>query len=511
MVRPADASEPVPETGSKLPVMQMASLTRRLAPLGIDPSGFAASPSAMVPLAVLLGGFLGIALVAKPTLVLALVALVLALIGVGVALTRPDLAFGGLVVLMGLVPTYASPSIGPILFIPAAAASWVLSGALMWRNMLTEGVFIRPNYVDYAVGAFVLLMAVSVSFSARAELTDFVHNMFMWAGPYLAARLLLAKVDSPVRVVAISFAAVTLVLAPIAISEALGGSNPFFNLDFNSGEFNLWASQIDRFGSVRAVTSFGHPIAFSMFLACSALLSIAMGISAAASKARAAWYAIAIVAIGTMALALSRTGWVMLAVGVVALAVVTVRGTIRARLITLFVIVIGVVLVTSVVMPHELSVLPGFGHSSEANYASSGKYREALLERALEGGVLHAWGNPHNMVTPAVQYGTATDNAYIILADAWGLIPTFALFSVGAAALVVIGASYGVAGDEPIAILPIIALACLVAIFFVAFITQQQVLIWLAIGAAGAAAERVGALRRRRRALPGQPRSSVRD
>jgi hypothetical protein len=486
----------------------MASFTRRLAPQGFDASGVVASPSAMVPLTVLLGGFLGVALVAKPALVLALVALVLALIGIGVAFVRPDIAFGGLVVLMALLPTYASPSIGPILFIPAAAASWVLGGALMWRNMVTEGVLFRPNYVDYAVGAFVGLMAVSVSFSAQVAPSDLVHFMFMWAGPYLGVRLLLSKVESPVKVVAISFAVMTMVLAPIAIAESLGGSNPFFNLNFNSGEFELWANQIDRFGSIRAVTSFGHPIAFSMFLAASALLSIAMGISSVGAKARYAWYAVAVVAIGTMALALSRTGWVMLAVGVVMLALVTIRGTIRTRLIILLAIVIGVVLVTSVVMPEELQVLPGFGGKQEANYQTSGLYREKLLEKALEPGVLGLWGNPTDQVTPNVQYGTATDNAYIILADTWGLIPTFALFGVALSLLVVVGASYGLPG-EPIAILPIVAFTSMVAIFFVAFITQQQVMIWLLIGAAGAAAEQVAA-QRRQRSLD-QRRSSGRD
>jgi hypothetical protein len=486
----------------------MASFTRRLAPQGFDASGIATSPSATVPLAVLLGGLVGVAVVAKPAVLLALIALVLALVGIGIAYARPDVAFGGLVVLMALIPTYASPSIGPLLFIPAAAASWVLSGALMWRNMIDEGVLLRANYVDYAVTAFVGLMLVSVSFSARAELTDWIHNMFMWAGPYLAARLLLAKVEHPTKVVAVSFAAMTVVLAPIAASEALaGGSNPFFNLNFNSGEFGIWASQIDRFGAVRAVTSFGHPIAYSMFLACSALLSIAMGISSAETKPRYTWYGLALIAIGTMALALSRTGWVMLAVGVVMLAVVTVRGTIRTRLLTLLAIVVGVVLVASVVMPNELQVLPGFGGSGEAKYKSSGLYREALLERALEPGVLGLWGNPTNQVTPNVQYGTATDNAYIILADGWGLIPTFALFGVGVSLLVVLGAAYALPG-EPIAILPIIAFTCLVAIFFVAFITQQQVMIWLMIGAAGAAAGRVTELRKRRRL--DQRRSSVR-
>jgi hypothetical protein len=298
-------------------------------------------------------------------------------------------------------------------------------------------------------------------------------------------------------VTAISFAAVTVLLAPLAVSEALGGSNPFFNLNFNSGEFTLWASQIDRFGTTRAVTSFGHPIAFSMFLAVSALLSIAMGISSSEGKRQVGWYALAAVAIGTMALALSRTGWLMLAIGVVLLAAFTVRGPIRKRLITLFVIVIAVVLFTAAVMPHELQVLPGFGHAQEANYQTSGLYREKLLERALEPGVLGLWGNATNQVTPAVNFGTATDNAYILLADTWGLIPTFALFALAISMLVALGASYGLPG-ELIGILPILAFTCMVAIFFVAFITQQQVMIWFLIGAGGAAAELVASTRRRR-------------
>lgn len=487
----------------------MASFTRRLAPHGFDASGIVASSSAMVPLAVLLGGLVGIALVTKPIAVFGLLALVLALIGIGVALVRPDVAFVGLVVLMGLIPTYASPSVGPLLLIPAAVASWGLAGALIWQNMITEGVPFRPNYVDYAVAAFVGLMTVSVSFSERGPFTDLVHFMFMWAGPYLGARLLLAKVSEPVKLVALSFAAVTLVLAPIAVAEALGGSNPFFNFNFNGGEFSVWASQVDRFGATRAVTSFGHPIAFSMFLAASALLSVAMGISSANAKHRYGWYTMAVIAIGTMALTISRTGWVMLAVGVVLLALVTVRGTVRRRLVTLLGIVVAVVLVTSVVMPNELQVVPGLsgGGAQEASYQSSGLYREALLERALQPGVLGLWGNPTNQVTPAVNFGTATDNAYIILADTWGLIPTFALFAVGLSLLVVVAASYGLPG-EPLTILPIVAFTGMVAIFFVAFITQQQVMIWLAVGAAGAAAERATALRRQRRL--DQRRSSVR-
>jgi hypothetical protein len=464
----------------------------------LEPSRLLASTAATVSLTILVGGFCGVILVAKPELLVACVALVLALTGCAVAMVRPGLAFGGLTLMVALVPSYASPSFGPILFIPGAAAAWCVAGTLLWRNAITTGVLFKPNYVDLAAGAFALLMAVSVEFSPRAEMSEWVQRMFLWAGPYLAARLLLADVEKPLRTMAISFAIPTVLLAPIALAESLGGSNPFYNLNLNSTEFSIWASQIDRFGEIRAVTSFGHPIAFSIFLAVSCLLSLAMGIDSNEAKRRRLWYALAAVSLGTMALALSRTGWLMLAVGVSLLAVVSVRGPVRRRLFTIFVIIAAVIAITAVVMPQELNVLPGFGDAQERNYASSGLYREALLERALQPGVLGLWGNAANQVTPTVQYGTATDNAYIILADTWGLIPTFALLAVVVTMLIALARCYGQT-EETIAVLPIAGLACLVAIFFVAFITQQQTVIWLVIGAAGVAAERASASRRRAR------------
>jgi hypothetical protein len=471
-------------------------LSRRPALAGASLPGIATSPSAAVPLAVVLGALVGVVLVAKPIVVVALLALGLAAIGIAVALVRPDLAFGGLVVLLGLIPTYAAPKVGPVFLLPAAIGSWGIAVALLWRNYVVRGYLLRWNYVDLAALAFFGLMAVSLSFSPRPELHDYIHEVFFWIGPYFAARLLLAEVSSPVRVAATSFAIVTVVLAPIAVAEALGSSNPFFNLNFNSGEFDLWARQIDRFGATRAVTSWGHPISFSIFLACSTLLAFAMGIAGKTWRSRGIWYGVAVIATGTMAMTLSRTGWLMLAIGVVLLALAT-RGPARGRLFSVIGVVLIAILLLAIVAPHELGVLPGFSHTHESHYETSGLYRQALLDRAMEPGVLHLWGNTYNQVTPTVGFDKATDNAYIILADTWGLIPTFALIGVGIALLVAVARSYGQVPSEPIAILPIAAFTTLVAIFFVAFITQQPVLIWMMIGAGGAAAERIAASRRR--------------
>jgi len=476
---------------------------------------FTSTLSTALPLTVSLAALLGVLIVAKPALVVGLIALVLAGLGIALALTRPDLAFGGLVLLLGLVPTYAAPKAGPVLLYPAALGAWGVAGALMWRNYVAKGHLMRWNYVDVAAVSFFALMFVSLSFSPRTELTTYVHDAFLWIGPYFAARLLLADVESPTKVIAVSFAIVTAILAPIAAAEALGSSNPFFNLNFNSGEFTIWASQLDRFGSVRAVTSWGHPIVFSIFLSASALLSFAMGISSKEAKSRIVWYGLAAVATGTMALTLSRTGWVMIAIGVVLLAV-TARGVARTRLFALIGVAVIAILVMSIFLPNQLSVLPGFGHANESHYQTSALYREALLHRALEPGVLHLWGNTHNLVTPHVGYDKATDNAYILLADTWGLIPTFALFAVGASMLVAVIRSYGQFEEEPIAILPIVAFTTLVGIFFVAIITQLPVLMWTLIGAGGVAAERAALARaaaaaKRPRQSGAQPRLSAPD
>jgi hypothetical protein len=453
----------------------------------------ASTAAGSASIAVLAGALVGAALVSKPLLVGALIAVVLALLAVAVAFRHPARAFVGLVLLVALIPSYAAPAVGPLLFIPAAAAAWVLAAALAWRNFLDRGYLLQPTTIDWLVGAFGLLMAISLAFSARTAPSDYVHLIFLWAGPYIAARLLLAETEKPTEVVAVSFALVAAFLAPIAIAEATGSANPFYVFDVNSTEFAVWGDQADRFGQARAEASFGHPIAFSMFLAASALLSIAMGVNSRQPSRRYAWYALAALAVGIQALALSRTGWLILALGTIMITFATVEGSARRRLGVLLTTTVVVIFAASAVMPTELEVLPGFEKRSK-EVADSSDYREALLDRALEPGVLHLWGNPVNKVTPAVSGGTATDNAYIILADTWGLIPTAALVAIAIALLISVIRARS-RETEGSAVLPIAALTSLFALFFVAFITQQQVMIWLLVGAASGLAAKTAACR----------------
>jgi hypothetical protein len=107
---------------------------------------------------------------------------------------------------------------------------------------------------------------------------------------------------------------------------------------------------------------------------------------------------------------------------------------------------------------------------------------------------LNAWGNPVDNITPAVGGSSSIDNEYILLADQWGLIPTAALVLVLLTLLPVIAHARS-RGSGPMVALPIVALASFGALIFVAFITQQQLMIWLLVGASGAVAERMSAKR----------------
>jgi hypothetical protein len=464
-------------------------------------ASLASSTSGQVLIGGLAGALLGAAVSATPIVAVLLVGAVLGAITVVAALTHPGKVFVVLVLAIALIPTYAAPKVGWILFIPGAGLSWAIAAALAWRNAIQRGRIFRPTPIDFAVIVFLALMYVSLSFSAQVDTNAYLNDLFAWGGPFLAARLLLQDTHRPAFVMAASFALATLVVAPVAALEAAGGSNPFLSLQFNSVEASVWAAPASRLGQIRAEASFGHPIALSMFVSVSALLSLGMAIYATRAKRRNLWLGLAALAVGVQALTLSRTGWLILVFGVALLAVTTALRAARRRLAFVFAVV-GVALVGLVISggaPKELELVPSGGASAEsAAFQDSGAYREALLTRALQPGVLHLWGNPVNRVTPAVSSTNgATDNAYIILADEWGLIPTFALIAIAITLLIAIVLARSREAEE-LVLLPIVALTSLCALFFVAFITQQQSVIWLLVGAASVASERVLSRRRTR-------------
>jgi hypothetical protein len=143
------------------------------------------------------------------------------------------------------------------------------------------------------------------------------------------------------------------------------------------------------------------------------------------------------------------------------------------------------------VLPTERTVVSSILGSGPAELPGNVAYRKNLGREALRPGVLKLTGNRDSSFVQSVRTpfgyrteGASVDNNYIYLADKWGLtgLAAFLLLSLALAFL------FLKLRTTVLAVLPAVVLANLVALYFVSFITQQQVFFWLLVGACGAAA-----------------------
>jgi hypothetical protein len=460
------------------------------------------------PVCAVASGVLGYALAQGRGPVIAIVAMVLGLGGGLFAIVRPRWLFAVAIATLVFVPTYASPALGPFLLSPAVISLWILAVGLVWRRMVIDQGPLRITPTDVAVLVFIGVLAISVGSSDQPELRDYLHDAFPWMGAYFGARMFLRESRAP-ELLALSFAIATAAMLPFALDEATTGANPFLSLTLNPGEAATWDPVITRFGETRIELAFGHPIALSMFFASSALLSLNMAIHTDRLRNRALWLSAA--ALGTVgqALTVSRSGWILLAFGIAGFMLTARRGAARRRLMWILAgLVVLAAAAAQLAPPDQLRALPwADSGAGSAAVAESSDYRMHLLERALEPGVLHEWGNPTNAVAPAVSADNfATDNQYIIFGDMWGLIP-LAAFLLVVLSLVHTLARALASGEGLLAGIPLVALANCVGLFFVALITQQQVMVWLLIGASAATAEHLAMrpVRRHKRWWPLAP------
>src|SRR4030095_9532357 len=84
----------------------------------------------------------------------------------------------------------------------------------------------------------------------------------------------------------------------------------------------------------------------------------------------------------------------------------------------------------------------------------------------------------------------SVDNEYVYLADQWGWVALGGLLLMVAVA---VWTALRTRGPPPTLAIPAVTVGNLVGLSFVALITQQQVLVWILLGATGA----VAAARRR--------------
>lgn len=226
---------------------------------------------------------------------------------VGIAVIAAMPIYWGRPILLSLA---SSPGqVVPLMLLPAA-----------WRVGRQAVQFtVIDKVMATLVAALVLAFALNFSGPLVATLDLIVHAVV----PYAVARLLAHHR----RFLSVTTSALVVVAVPLAIiglAESRGIANPFFTLVRPVYEAQAWARPQLRFGDVRAEASFGHSIAFGMFLAFVIVLALAR-ISSSMGRQRIVLSAV----MGLLGLALlatlSRGPLAVAAVGTVAWLVTMMR------------------------------------------------------------------------------------------------------------------------------------------------------------------------------------------
>ena len=398
------------------------------------------------------------------------------------ALARPRWALVPIFATLAFVPVYAAPKLGPVYLEATVCGLWVLTAALALRILVQEAL--PPlALMDVAVAVFFVVLWIAVVFGGE-ETATFIQRVFLWFGPYIALRLFVHR-DPDVSFLARLFVGIALAIVPLVLLEVATGINPFSGLVINS-DADVWGQGQERLGAVRAEGAFGHSIALGMFLATAALFAVGVAAHTQDRGARALWLVSTAVLLMALAATLSRTGWVMFGIGVVLL-VLTSRPAGRARLAVMILVAAALTLGASQVLPSEVPT-PLSLAAGDREISGSGSYRVRLLELALEPGALKAIG-PADRGLAAPIGGESLDNAYLSLAQDFGVLPA------GAFLLIVLASIWSLVrlrrrGLD--ALLPVVVVANLAGLLFVALITQHQVMIWALIGAMAAVAANAG-------------------
>lgn len=145
----------------------------------------------------------------------------------------------------------------------------ILVGLLFLIAYLPDLAGFRPRALDIAVAAFAITPAAIAAFQGEPfHITNWIAPAILL--PYLGFRVLFHATDAR-RVFAPTLIAIGVVVSLIGIWEGLTGHNPIVKPGTttyaSNGSFTTtWDVPTYRDGHLRALSTFGHPIAFGMFL-----------------------------------------------------------------------------------------------------------------------------------------------------------------------------------------------------------------------------------------------------
>jgi hypothetical protein len=400
----------------------------------------------------------------------------------------------GSVIVLTLIPIFGLPEhslIHPGVLGLMVIAFTGLIGLLPRRRL-------RLTLVD--VGALIVLAGCSLSVVYGHQTTTNLEIVFfLWFCPYFAGRSIAGSGKGAAVLKAFALAGV--VAIPFGIIEVIHG-NLFIKI-FSYGssvEYGLGVPT-RRLGINRAEGALGQPIPYAMFLSIAAVAAITLWMTRD-NRPDNRWLYAGLGLVALQATALARTGWLMLAIvgGLIAALnsrVLFSRG--NRRLVFLAIVGIGVVLA----VPKTNALILGSSGTESAKLEESAHYRSRLLDKALEPGYINPYGTTEAEIGPLGV--KSIDDEYVHAAWTWGYLPLlgflilFIAFAVGA---------WRQRRDTLNLSVYATCIATMVALESVAFLTQQEILVWLLWGcASGLVVRPKGESQRAPRTIPLQRRA----
>lgn len=447
----------------------------------------------------------GVLVARSDRIAIALIVVVLLLLFAAYAAHRARYATIPLLLSLTLVPVYAVPDVGPLTPEPFAIAAIVFVGVVIATNQ--AGAIGKLTAIDLAFaatcGATILAALVG-----PPHVPSTLAGLLLWVPPYAAGRCMAARAEGE-RQFAVAVVVGACATVPFIAYETATQHNLFLSLAIpGTKETQLWARLAFRPGThiLRAEGPFGHPLSMSLIVSGSCLLAIVLAATARTRRTRLSWTVAAVALIGAQYTSGERTGWLMLVVGLLTLALTAVtKGTPLRYRVLLGIAAVGVAYL-------------GFSAINDAgvttDLSNSTTYRTALYAHAFQPGVLKPFGLPENIggtgfdlfvsgiQIPGVPQGDVSiDSAYLQVADSYGIFAVLALLAVLVTVVVAVVRCRG----SSLVALPVVALVNMLALFTIGFQTQVPMFVWLTVGAAS------GALARRRglQATQGAPAESA--
>ena len=387
----------------------------------------------------------------------------------------------GLVVLAA-VPIYWGRAI-PALYISSAPGHVVPLLLVIPAYVVAKGR-VRMGALDAAVLGLAGLLIVSYVLNFDGPLAAGFVLMVQMVVPYLVGRFM-ATDDRFLALGSVALVAVVVPLSIIGLREAAGVGNPFFTLVTPGFEGEAWAHGLLRFERMRAEASFGHPIAFGMFLAFALVIAVALLWSARPGRRLAYGAALTIGAFGLLA-TLSRGPIAVFAIGVVVWLLAQRRDVKPHHL-----LMVGAALVMLVTVTPAGNVVRDLsgsltGTSSEAATAEHRLTVNSLITDAryfsFFGIRAEGYRSPSEAARAATGLHTLNDtidSEYALLYVSHGLTPFVAFLLLGLAVWTTVPRR-GMSGLERAWCTA--TAAAFVGLFSVTLLTQHRTLFWIAIG-----------------------------